>query len=106
MCLLKGASDTHAFNVQTQKNSNIKEAFPVAVSPARSGGQDKGCEGGDNISLMRLMGKSKANRMVKENNKTSGIKVLNGEKQNYKSPVLWRKIFISLVAPAGDSEFF
>lgn len=41
-----------------------KEAFSVAASPAISGDQDNGWEGGDNISLMRLMGKSKATDRV------------------------------------------
>lgn len=85
-----------AFDIPTQKRREErreKEAFSVAASPARSGGQDNGCEGGDNISLMRLMGKSKATDRVgtvkeKKKNKTSGIKVLSGKKKNFKHPVI------------------
>lgn len=53
----------HAFDIQTQTRTEErkeKEAFSVGASPARSDGQDNGCEGGDNISLMRLMGKKQS----------------------------------------------
>lgn len=59
-----------------------KESFSVAASPTRWGGRDNSCEGGDNISLMRLMGKKQSHRVGrgKKKKQTSGIKVLSGEK--------------------------
>lgn len=94
-------SAAQVFDIRTQKRTEEgreKEASSVATSPARSGGQDNGCEGGDNISLMRLMGKSKATNQgcggEEKKAKTGGIKMLSGEKLRFKHPVIVRQNFI------------